>query len=67
MARSSYVYVAVSQGRMTPSAGFTVKRELRRWLDTQAVRFRVYRLADNRDVEPKDITNEVYEPGEKAC
>lgn len=54
MARSSYVYVVIPKGHMTPEAAFTVKHECNSWLNKRRSGAAlppclVYRLGDNRN------------------
>lgn len=61
MARADNVYVVIPKGGMTPIAGFTVKWELQMWLDHQAVKHKVYRIADGqREKTVTDITEKMY-------
>lgn len=50
MARSTYVYIVMARGQMTPEAAFTVKHELKTYLSNRdpVIRppFLVYRLRD---------------------
>jgi hypothetical protein len=46
MARSSYVYVVMLDDK--PVAGFTVKHEMKSWLEDQEDEFVIWRLKDGR-------------------
>lgn len=50
MARSSYVYVVMDHD--TPVAGFTVKHELKTWLERQDEDYTVFRLSDGLHQRP---------------
>lgn len=61
MARSSYVYVVMDHDK--PVAGFTVKHELKTWLDRNldertASEYKVWRLSDGLyQREPVEMTD----------
>ena len=46
MARSTYVYVVISNDDGLPKAGFTVKHEMNTWLERNQGDYTIWRLSD---------------------
>jgi hypothetical protein len=61
MARSTYVYVVISNDNGLPVAGFTVKHEMKTWLERNLGDYTIWRLADGlrHDRAPVNMTDDL--------
>lgn len=61
MARSTYVYVVLLAEDNLPVAAFTVKHELKTWIEMRpSEKYRIFRVRDGRWQEPEQRTEMFY-------